>query len=518
MNPVKNEGMLLWNLQVLSGASTNEFRSKLLGEPEFSIGQNTQKWMNIKQADYLTSDALKDAKRAVLNKSKWKEQAAHLFRNQTQSDFLRKLISILKKKLKYSLKTPGGKTGRNLEDFLKKNLIPYNDNYKTALIESMQRCVQGKETEFDAMDYAWFATYLAIFKQLPNEFYQAGRLRHDLAEYNEMVQQRYGSVSTPAYRVIVSLANAGNLVAITELGELNYYGRFSQGKPQYKEAYRCFRIAAGELDGSSNIHYPLACWNIAYMMFNYGFRRDLKEAFVSELEEQKMCERQEMAVRYCLTALEADRACVPVYNLLGVILDVLETTAGHDKWARDTSLMIKNSEIVQTIFGSDSITPENFFERASERGYVEASNNLARRECKKTISAKRGSHDQYVHLQKAIEYFERASQNSGTWASNKLGEFYRTGVISVYYEEINSTESVTFETCIDDNKAMYYYEKAMETFVDTHSAWACLHLLESYGDRIDEAIYNRCVYILNIVENKEIKERSNDLLNARIIR
>lgn len=113
--------------------------------------------------------------------------------------------------------------------------------------------------------------------------------------YNEQVLRRYGSMTMPAYRMIVGLAKAGNVVALTELGELYYNGRLTNGKPQYQKAFHCFLEAAGRPDEKREKRYPLACWNMAYILFNYQYRQDLKKAYIFDLQDEKskLSHRQE---------------------------------------------------------------------------------------------------------------------------------------------------------------------------------------------------------------------------------
>lgn len=515
----KDDKGIIWQMQSISGQSVYAFRKKLLGEYMDSPEANPQRWQNIKTADYLDKTILRDARRTISNRDRWKNRANDFFLNYEQVELVCKLIDILETDPKYAKRNPS--SGK----FSEEDKIPYDATCVKELLTSMRKYVNDHDRTFEALDYAWYIMYLAICKKLPSDFRGSSKVRHDMEEYGERVLRRYGSMTMPAYRTIVGLANAGNVVALTELGELYYNGRLTSGKPQYQKAFRCFLEAAGMPDENREARYPLACWNMAYILFNYQFRQDLKRAYIYDLQDTKSKlsdreERQKEAIRYCLLGIKLDETCVPLFNLLGVILDVLESVSTENEnqqeaeSAKNMMKMITQNSDICDFFQKDGIIPEDFFEYASERNYTEADNNLARRACKKILSAKTNE-SKKKHLELALKYFGRASDNFGTWASNKLGEFYRTGIINIFFEEKEETKQLYFPECQDDYLAKQYYQKAIEIFADEHSAWASIHLLESYYDELEEEVRTRCEDILRNTKNKELQEKYQSILRQK---
>jgi TPR repeat protein len=88
------------------------------------------------------------------------------------------------------------------------------------------------------------------------------------------------------------------------------------------------------------------------------------------------------------------------------------------------------------------------FELAIEKGNIFACNNLG------LIYEKKGN------FEKAFKLYEKASNKNESWASNKLGEFYRTGKFVKK----------------DMKKAFFYYNKSNEDAMFEISAWAKYNL------------------------------------------
>lgn len=507
MKNIEDEGMIIWNIQKLSGLNTMKFREKFLGESDDTSSQN---WSNIKYGDYFTSTSLTKAQMAIDNKREWIGNAEKSFCYDTKENMIDKLIEILSKdNLQYAVKNLRGGKADGSSNAMKL----YNEEEKDGLICNLQSIKNNvvDVSNYDLIEQIWCIMYFAIYKRLPASFAQKDKFRKDMEEYNDTVMKLYGNTTRPAYRAIIDLAYSGNIVAQNELADLFYYGRLSGGEPQHKKAFEWFKKAAGELDDLKAIHYPLACWNVAYMLFNYHFRRDLKtKVTIKEIEEMSVKARRENAINYCLLALEQDKKCIPAYNLLGVILDVLETITSESEEISALITKVQSSELLRGLVGT-TINSEVLFLKASEGGYVEASSNLARRECDKALNSIENSFDEKEHVIKAIDFFRNAAEKNGTWACNKLGEFYRLGKISVYYEEIDKTETKYFPEFINEEKARYYYLKATDNFLDKDSAWASLHLLESFKDDLDNESLERCREVIELVDNKEVNELYRNL-------
>lgn len=91
-----------------------------------------------------------------------------------------------------------------------------------------------------------------------------------------------------------------------------------------------------------------------------------------------------------------------------------------------------------------------YYEKASSNDYAYAYNNLG------LIAEKKG------HIKEAFEYYKKAADLGESWACNKVGEFYRQGII-----EKNSKE------------AFSYYNKALESNYKTLCYYA-YHNLATY--------------------------------------
>lgn len=496
---------LIAQIQIMSGLSTTEFLSNFIGYQSSECNSNPQAWTNLKDGDYFTKNLFSVAEQYLCNYDQWMRKIEKKYPLESKEEVLNNLLRIIENNdLYYSPNNPAGKK----EVIYKK----YNEEYLEKLTDSLRQSLEAPMyiTNKDVYNFLWATVYLAVFKRIPDSFLIEDRIYKDTQEYNRKVLLRYGGSSVAAYRSIYTLAKEGNLVAQTELADLYYYGKINKNIKEYRKAFFWYFKAAGDLNNPSGAHYPLACWSLAYILFNYRFRRDLKHRIhIPEIENMSVFERRKKAIQYCLLALQTDSGiCVQAYNLLGVIMDVMDSIFryGDSQEVADAEKILKliqNNDFICHLLGSKPCTPETFFQIASDSGYVEACNNLGRRELKRVIFE---PHNQLEHIEKACKYLEISSLQNSTWASNKLGELYRTGKVSVYLDEFDRTETIYIYSLINSRKALEHYLRAVECFYDRDSAWAAVHLLESFSTEIDPEMKRHCIEIIHVVSEQAVMQ------------
>ena len=183
------------------------------------------------------------------------------------------------------------------------------------------------------------------------------------------------------------LAENGNAYASYELGCDEYYGHVT-GVPRYSEALKYLKKAADDNHASSN-----------YMIGNI---------FIRGLVGSRSKEELEKGYNYLLKALELGN--IAAANLIGNMY-----YEGIYPLDRDIDKALE------------------YYKKAAEADYVFAINNLGK------IAEKKGN------IKEAYDYYLRSADLGESWACNKVGEAYRTGVIG-----------------IDMNKAFLYYNKALD--------------------------------------------------------
>lgn len=210
-------------------------------------------------------------------------------------------------------------------------------------------------------------------------------------------------------RGIYELAKANNPYACFEMGSLELYGQIT-GYPRYFESYNYFKKAASK-------NHPNAIWAIGYMHYN-GYigtksRKDYITAFRAFNKARKY-------------------NCPAAINSIGIMfLDGIVP-------------FIKKNE-------KKAI---KLFEYAAKNNYIYAFNNLG------NIYEKRGD------LKKAFNYYLMSANLGESYASNKVGEFYRMGKISKvnlkkafeYYNKANDASIYSICYYAKYNLAHYFYQ------------------------------------------------------------
>lgn len=211
-------------------------------------------------------------------------------------------------------------------------------------------------------------------------------------------------------RGIKELAKQNNPFACFEMASMECYGIIS-GKPRYDEAYTYYKIAA-------NYNHPVANWAIGYLYYNGHIgnktRKDLFLAFKYFNRARKL-------------------KCSNAYNSIGLM--ILNGYIPHIENNRNVAIKM--------------------FHQALSLGNIYAYNNLG------------FLYEKEKNYQKAYSYYIVSADLGESWAANRIGEFYRNGIIKggknlkkafIYYTI--SSESPKFTLCpwSKYNLAKYFYE------------------------------------------------------------
>lgn len=184
------------------------------------------------------------------------------------------------------------------------------------------------------------------------------------------------------------LANRGNAYANFEIGSNEYYG-YVAGIPRYDKAYEYLNIAAIANHAGAN-----------YMIGNM---------YIRGLLGSKSNEELDIGYKYLLKSYELGN--IAACNTLGNMY-----LNGIYPLKKDEDEAIK------------------YFKKASANDYAYAYNNLG------AIAEKKGN------VKESFDYYKKSADLGESWACNKVGEFYRLGIITK-----------------DMKEAYFYYNKALES-------------------------------------------------------
>ena len=204
---------------------------------------------------------------------------------------------------------------------------------------------------------------------------------------------------------IKKLAKEGNPYASFELGDLEYTGMMT-GHPRYIKAYEYFKVAAEK-------NHPRANWLIAKMLLQGQIGSQTNEDY-------------EKAYNYLKNA--ESLGSIAATNTLGIIY---------------LNAIGKEKDIDKAI---------GYFEKAASENYVYAYNNLGK------IA------EENKDYEKAFKYYSFSADLEESWASNKLGEWYRKGI---YVKK-------------DMKKAYEYYKQALEVPKSILNYWAYFNLAKYF--------------------------------------
>ncbi len=236
------------------------------------------------------------------------------------------------------------------------------------------------------------------------------------------------------------LVEKNNPYAAFELGMEEYRGNII-GYPRYQKSYNYFLIAA-------EYNHPAANHMLARLLIN---------ELVGTLKEEDCL----MAYDYLKKAIKY--GSVAAINTLGLMY-----LRGIPPLKKDVKKAIIE------------------FEKAAEEDYAYALNNLGL------------IHEQKKKMDKAVEYYVKSSNTGESWASNKIGELYRTGT---YFDK-------------DLDKAYHYYLLSSDTEISNACYYSYYNLSKYYYLNKESNYYNKEKGIehLNISSKYNILEASIELL------
>lgn len=257
---------------------------------------------------------------------------------------------------------------------------------------------------------------------------------NDIQEFID-IQLNSGILSI---RGIKELAKKNNPFACFEIASMEFYGIIT-GKKRYEEAYKYYKIAAEN-------NHPVANWAIGYLYY---------EGYIGNKSKRDLY----LAFKYFNKARKLK--CSNAFNSFGLI--ILNGNMPHIKKNRDKAI--------------------EMFKKAKSLGNIYAYNNLGKI-CEDEKDYK-----------KAFDYYLVSADSGESWAANKIGDFYRKGVVGKkdlkkafeYYTV--SSESPKFILChwSKYNLAKYFYECGNLEIGVKQDINMAVELLEDVSDELVEA-------------------------------
>ena len=203
------------------------------------------------------------------------------------------------------------------------------------------------------------------------------------------------------------LAKEKNPYACYEMGEMEYNGKMV-GYPRYIKSYEYFKIAAEK-------NHPRASWLIAQMIY---------QKKIGDLSEDDL----KLAWYYLKKAEKV--GSVAAINTIGTCY--LKGLVPDEPQSEEKAIA--------------------YFKKAINSDYVYAYNNLGK------------LYENKKDYKKAFKYFLFGAEKEESWACNKVGEYYRLGIV----------------TDIDMNKAFMYYNLATEVPLNILDHWAYYNLAKYF--------------------------------------
>lgn len=298
--------------------------------------------------------------------------------------------------------------------------------------------------------YIYFSISDRLHKDMALNKYRA--LTEDLLEYNKKVTMSYGTSGYPGMLQLYSLANREqpNIIALYEMGELEYYGKGPSGKINYESAFTYY-LRTLELSDS----HPLALWSIAYMKYNYGSKNSvLKYGTVPKLDEECINGKRRFWYEDIINKVDESYAygCGAAANLIGQII-----ASSDEKFPEKYKGKYRHE------------TSERYFKESADSGYIYGCNNYYAY-CKREAAKSDSEEKKCKLIKESIKYLSKSANSGEPWASNKLGNYYRKG-LTVNDEEV-------IPQCCD--KAYQCYSNAIIMSTNRRYFWPLINLSEHF--------------------------------------
>lgn len=257
---------------------------------------------------------------------------------------------------------------------------------------------------------------------------------NDIQEFID-IQLNSGILSI---RGIKELAKKDNPFACFEIASMEFYGIIT-GKKRYEEAYKYYKIAAEH-------NHPVANWAIGYLYY---------EGYIGNKSKRDLY----LAFKYFNKARKLK--CSNAFNSFGLI--ILNGNMPHIKKNKDKAI--------------------EMFEKAKFLGNIYAYNNLGKI-CEDEKDYK-----------KAFDYYLVSADSGESWAANKIGDFYRKGVVGKkdlkkafeYYTVSSESPKFILYPWSKYNLAKYFYECGNLEIGVKQDINMAVELLEEVSDELVEA-------------------------------
>ena len=257
---------------------------------------------------------------------------------------------------------------------------------------------------------------------------------NDIQEFID-IQLNSGILSI---RGIKELAKKDNPFACFEIASMEFYGIIT-GKKRYEEAYKYYKIAAEH-------NHPVANWAIGYLYY---------EGYIGNKSKRDLY----LAFKYFNKARKLK--CSNAFNSFGLI--ILNGNMPHIKKNRDKAI--------------------EMFKQAKSLGNIYAYNNLGKI-CEDEKDYK-----------KAFDYYLVSADSGESWAANKIGDFYRKGVVGKkdlkkafeYYTVSSESPKFILYPWSKYNLAKYFYECGNLEIGVKQDINMAVELLEDVSDELNEA-------------------------------
>lgn len=333
--------------------------------------------------------------------------------------------------------------------------VQYSEEMKRKLLGYMDI-----KDDANSLEYClYLCIYLGTLHILPSNFYFGINYDKELQKFNQEVLCKYGITSVPGVRATIMLAQKGNIFALYERGDMEYYGRGIDKKIHLAEAFNYYKQAAGiDKTGMTDLTscHPLALWSLSYILLNYKRRRELIHCeTIEEIENLDEEERRKLIVKYAMLAIQINE-CAAAANVLGLFVKLTDQEVIREQFPKLESA-------------------QYYFQFAADRGYLYAYNNLAVYAADMIELGKLNRNEKEKYIKQYIENLEQAAQQLEPWAANRLGLLYLTRKILP-----NSQEYVLMSP--NRREARKYFEIAAERYEDRNSARACQNLLSFFGE------------------------------------